>query len=268
MIVFPNGKINLGLQVTEKRTDGYHNLETVFYPVGCRDVLEIIRAPEFLFSTTGLEITGSKDNNLCNKAYQLLQKKFDHLPQVHIHLHKLIPMGAGLGGGSADGAFTLLLLNDKLNLGLAQKELLEFALQLGSDCPFFIRNQPCFAAGRGERMEPVALDLSAFELVLVHPGIHVSTANAFAGLTPQAHAKSIKNIIAQPIATWRLELINDFEKTVFNQYPEIADIKEELYRQGALYASMSGTGSTVFGLFEKGAYQFTDFPDHYWVYRS
>lgn len=259
MIVFPNCKINLGLQILNKREDGYHNLATVFYPVGWKDVVEVIRKDDgrqkthdISFSSSGLEVAGDPQNNLCIKAYQLLKKDFPSLPSVQMHLHKTIPMGAGLGGGSADGAFTLKLLNDKFQLGLSQQQLIDYALQLGSDCPFFILNQPVYATGRGEIIEPFNLDLSAYQFVIVNPGIHVNTGWAFAQLQlKDAPRPDLRTIVQQPINTWKEELINDFEAPVCKAHPEIAAVKEELYNAGALYASMTGSGSTVFGVFER-----------------
>ncbi len=257
MIVFPNCKINLGLHILRKRADGYHDLETIFYPVRFTDILEIIpdrtsTGGSVQYTQTGLQFDGSTGDNLCVKAVRLLKKDFPDLPAVKLHLHKVIPTGAGLGGGSADAAFTLRLLNDYFKLEIPESRLLSYALQLGSDGPFFIANHPVYATGRGEILEPLQIDLSGYTLVLVNPGIHISTAKAFAGIRPALPEKSIKEIIAQPVSSWADELINDFEKPIFNAYPEIAYIKDELYRAGAVYASMSGSGSTVYGLFTDG----------------
>ncbi|WP_407520327.1 4-(cytidine 5'-diphospho)-2-C-methyl-D-erythritol kinase [Lacibacter sp. MH-610] len=293
MIVFPNCKINLGLQILNKREDGYHNLATIFYPIGWKDIVEVVRRddgrqttdesktlsevegsdhPErsrriegsndnnIHFSSSGLEVAGDPQNNLCIKAYQLLKKDFPSLPPVHMHLHKTIPMGAGLGGGSADGAFTLKLLNEKFQLGLSTQQLINYALQLGSDCPFFILNKPVYATGRGEIMEPVNLDLSAYQFVIVNPGIHVNTGWAFAQLElKNAPRPDLRTIVQQPIHTWKEELINDFEAPVCKAHPETAAIKQQLYDAGALYASMTGSGSTVFGMFEKGQQDLSKF---------
>jgi len=186
MVVFPNCKINLGLRIIRKRNDGYHDLETVFYPIPLTDALEVIRVSgadtDIAFQSSGLPISGDSTNNLCVKAYQLLKKDFPQLGSVQMHLHKVIPMGAGLGGGSSDGAFALQLINDLFHLQLSKEQLIGYALQLGSDCPFFILNQPCFASGRGEKMEPVALDLSGYHFAIVNPGIHVNTGWAFSQL--------------------------------------------------------------------------------------
>jgi 4-diphosphocytidyl-2-C-methyl-D-erythritol kinase len=270
MVSFPNCKINLGLNILRKRADGYHDLETIFYPLALQDAVEVIVQQQpseqrVIFSSTGLKVDGDPANNLCVKAYQVLQQDFPDLPAIQLHLHKNIPMGAGLGGGSADGAFVLQLLNKKCQLGLSNEQLINYALQLGSDCPFFILNTPCFATSRGEIMEPITLDLSAYNIVIVNPGIHVSTAKAFAALTPTLPAKSVKAIIQQPIATWKNELVNDFETPVFALFPAIAEIKQQLYQHGAVYASMSGSGSTVFGLFEKAQQPVLNFPADYLV---
>ncbi|TDH28926.1 4-(cytidine 5'-diphospho)-2-C-methyl-D-erythritol kinase [Segetibacter sp. 3557_3] len=251
MVSFPNCKINLGLHVVAKRADGYHDLESVFYPVALNDILEVIPASEMHFVTSGLPISGSVDSNLCIKAWQLLKRDYPSLPYVSVYLHKVIPMGAGLGGGSSDGAFMLQLLSNNFGLALSTDQLLSYALELGSDCPFFILNTPAMATGRGEHLSPCQIDLSQFTILIVFPGIHVSTASAFSSIRPARSHKSIIDILEQPIATWRDELKNDFEPYVFSRHPEIALIKTTLYDQGALYASMSGSGSAVYGIFEK-----------------
>lgn len=265
MVSFPNCKINLGLNITSKRADGYHNLETVFYPIELKDVLEVIQSTTFSFACTGLPVEDATSNNLCVKAYQLLKKDFPGLPPVAIHLHKAIPMGAGLGGGSADGAFMLTLLNKKFRLGITEEKLTAYALLLGSDCPFFIINKTCFATGRGEKLKPITIDLSAYTIVIINPGIHISTKEAFATLTPTEPAVSIKEIIKQPITAWKDLLKNDFETTILPRYAAIAEIKQTLYRQGALYASMTGTGSTVYGIFKKGTTIKLNLPEEYLV---
>lgn len=270
MIVFPNCKLNLGLHILRKRSDGFHDLETVFYPLPLLDALEIIQSEDknspLLFTTSGLLVDGNPEDNICYKAYHLLRESFPQLPPVKMHLHKAIPMGAGLGGGSADGAFTLLLLNKKFNLGLRETELIGFALQLGSDAPFFVLNQPCFATGRGEKMEPLPLDLSAYKILIVNPGIHVNTSWAFRQLTPTANRPSLKERINQPVEQWKDLITNDFEGPVSAAYPEIREVKEALYSHGATYAAMSGSGSTLFGLFPKTTVlQDLSFPSHYFV---
>jgi 4-diphosphocytidyl-2-C-methyl-D-erythritol kinase len=267
MVTFPNCKINLGLHVLEKRSDGYHNLETVFYPVQLRDALELIQkeSQSVELSMSGSPVDGQQDDNICIKAYQLLRKDFPDLLPVQIHLHKAIPMGAGLGGGSADGAFTLKLLNKKFSLGLSEKQLADYALQLGSDCPFFIINKPCYASGRGEIFETIKLDLTAFKFFIVYPAIRISTGWAFENIKPAFPRKSIKEIIQQPVESWKEKLINDFEESVFRQYPEIKMIKDELYNAGAVYASMSGSGSAMYGIFKKGNDIKLSFPSNYFI---
>jgi 4-diphosphocytidyl-2-C-methyl-D-erythritol kinase len=266
VVLFPNCKINLGLNVVRKRTDGYHDLETVFYPVALRDALEVIRSAEFHFQLSGLPVNGIIEDNLCVKAYHLLKRDFPDLPPINIHLHKAIPMGAGVGGGSADGASMLTMLNHKFQLNLFQEKLISYALDLGSDCPFFIINKPCFASGRGEKLIPVQLDLSSYKIVLINPRIHISTKEAFSKLTPVIPQKSIQEIIEQPITTWQNELKNDFEETVFQLYPEIKEVKEQLYEMGAVYASMSGSGSSVFGIFNSETKTDFSFPAQYNTY--
>jgi 4-diphosphocytidyl-2-C-methyl-D-erythritol kinase len=269
MVVFPNAKINLGLRILRKRPDGYHDLETVFYPLPLHDALEIIPPHDNhsspAISITGQALQGPSEDNLCIKAWQLLKKDFPSLPAVLFHLHKAIPSGAGLGGGSADASFTLRLLNKQYQLGLPEVSLSQYALQLGSDCPFFLVNKPCLATGRGEQLEPIEVALDKYSIVLINPGIHVSTARAFSMLVPSIPEKDIRSIIRQPIHTWRAELKNDFERPVFDEYPEIKRIKEQLYQAGALYASMSGSGSSVYGLFEKTATPVISLPDHYFI---
>ena len=249
MITFPNCKINLGLNITGKREDGYHNLETVFFPLPFTDVLEILPSDSFEFAVTGLSI--STDDNLCIKAYNLLKKDFPDLSSVKMHLHKAIPLGAGLGGGSSDAASTLSLLNEKFNLNLKTETLIDYALRLGSDCPFFIINKPCFATGRGEILQHINIDLSNYKILIVNPEIHIDTKWAFSKITPKQPSVSIKEIVSQPIETWKKQLQNDFEVPVFAEYPEIKKIKECLYNNGAIYTSMSGSGSTVYGIFKK-----------------
>ncbi len=265
MISFPNCKINSGLHILSKREDGFHNLATFFYPLPLHDALEIIQAKKTVFTNSGLPVPGNANDNICLKAYQLLKKDFAELPPVKIHLHKTIPMGAGLGGGSADGAFTLKLLNEKFDLGLSTDQLINYALQLGSDCPFFIVNKPSMATGRGEILEPLPIDLSAYKFVIVNPGIHINTGWAFSQITPAFPEKSIAAIITQPVEKWKEELKNDFEEPVFKNHSEIKSIKEELYKQGAVYASMSGSGSTVYGIFKKEIELSFNFPAHYFV---
>ncbi|MGQ0739608.1 MAG: 4-(cytidine 5'-diphospho)-2-C-methyl-D-erythritol kinase [Bacteroidota bacterium] len=271
MIVFPNCKINLGLRILRKRPDGYHDLETVFYPLPITDALEIIplasheRSSSFPFSISGAGLMGHPTSNLCVRAYKLLKKDFPRLPKVKMHLHKTVPSGAGLGGGSADAAFTLKLLNNMFGLGISTEQLLIYANELGSDCPFFIINKPCYATGRGEILEEVQSDLSAYSFVVVNPGIHIDTGLTFLNITPAMPEKSVKDIIRRPIQRWKDELHNDFEKVIFEKHPEIVELKDYLYSSGALYASMSGSGSTVFGIFPEGKQLQLSFPPHYFV---
>ncbi|MCX8019344.1 MAG: 4-(cytidine 5'-diphospho)-2-C-methyl-D-erythritol kinase [Chitinophagaceae bacterium] len=269
MISFPNAKINLGLQILNKRQDGYHDLATVFQPVSFCDALEILpaedKAAETTIEVSGLKWEGDTTNNLCLKAYRLLKKEFPWLPPVKMFLHKTIPMGAGLGGGSSNGAFTLKMLNELFNLRLDRQQLITYALSLGSDCPFFIVNKPCMAYGRGELLEEITLNLSGYRVVIVYPGIFVSTADAFSGITPRPPQKALKEIISRPVETWKDDLKNDFESTIFRAFPELENIKNELYRQGAVYASLSGSGSTVFGLFLENAGCRFAFPEQYLV---
>lgn len=267
MVLFPNCKINLGLHITRKREDGYHDLETVFYPIGIKDVLEIIHSQDAKeacsFSSSGLAIQGNAADNLCVKAYHLLKKDFPQIPAIQMHLHKLIPMGAGLGGGSADGAFALQLINQLFHLGISENQLIQYALELGSDCPFFILNQACIGKGRGELLEKINLDLSQYQFMIVNPGIHIGTGWAFSHISPKPVSISLSSIMNQPIKTWKDCLINDFEAPVMTSYPEIAQIKQALYNSGAIYASMSGSGSTLYGIFEKGLTPAVSFPSHY-----
>ncbi|MCY1718828.1 4-(cytidine 5'-diphospho)-2-C-methyl-D-erythritol kinase [Prolixibacteraceae bacterium Z1-6] len=248
MISFPNAKINIGLNVVAKREDGYHNLETVFYPVKLADALEMVESEKTEFSSSGIEIDGKAENNLVFKAYHLLRNDFD-LPPVKLHLHKVVPFGAGLGGGSSDAAFTLKMLNEYFKLGISAEKLESYAAQIGADCPFFIQNKPTFASGIGDQFEPVHLDLSAFEIVIVKPNFSVSTPDAYRNIVLAPAAFNLKEIENLPIEEWRDVVKNDFEKSVFPQYPEIEKLKNQLYELGAVYASMSGSGSAVFGIF-------------------
>jgi len=273
VVTFPNCKINLGLNVVRKREDGYHDLQTVFYPVQIFDALEIIKNDDsadkdVLFSTTGISINGNSKDNLCIKAYQLLKKYFPQISSIKMHLHKTIPAGAGLGGGSADAAFMLSLLNKKFQLNIASDQLINYALQLGSDCPFFIINKPCYAQGRGEVLEEIDLDLSPYQVVIINPKIDISTRWAFSKIEPAIPEVSIRQIIQQPIELWKEQLINDFEKPLMKYYPILESIKEELYTRGAIYAGMSGSGSTIFGIFPKSKKIDTNiFPSEYFLWK-
>ncbi len=252
MISFPNAKINLGLSVIEKRPDNYHNLETVFMPIGLKDILEVVHNKDgnepYIWNNTGIIVDAPAEKNICIKALELLKVDFDIDP-VQLHLHKNIPFGAGLGGGSADGASMLMLLNDLFELGLSTKQLKKYAVQLGADCSFFIDNTPQYATGIGDILEPIVLNLSGFHLVLLVPNIHVSTPDAYKFVIPANPELSIRDIIELPLHQWKDRLVNDFEKSVFRQYPKIEELKKYLYHIGAEYVSMSGSGSSVFGLF-------------------
>lgn len=274
MVLFPNCKINIGLNITSKRSDGYHNIETIFFPVQWYDVLEVIDSSAsktavnnttgtFQLHVSGLPVPGNHADNICVKALGLLHKDFPSIPAVDIFLHKAIPAGAGLGGGSADGAFMLKLLNDKYKLQLSTEQLQQYAVQLGSDCAFFIYNQPCFATSRGEVLEPISLDLSVYTLVLINPGIHIDTGWAFSAITPAQPAHSLKEIIQQPITNWKALIKNDFEEAVFQQHPALSAIKEKLYANGAVYSAMSGSGSTIYGFFPSNAVPVMEWNENY-----
>ena len=248
MIIFAPAKINLGLNVLFKRPDGFHELDTCMLPIPLFDVLEILLSDHFEFYQTGLEVPGTSEDNLCIKAYKLLKHEFD-LPPVYMHLRKEIPMGAGLGGGSSDASHILKGLNELFNLGLSIEELEKRSAELGSDCPIFIQNKAQMAQGRGEILKPCSIDLRDFWIKLINPGIHVGTREAYAGIVFSENNKSVQAIVEGPMENWRSELKNDFEISVFVVHPELAAIKSDLYKEGALYAAMSGSGSTVFGLF-------------------
>ena len=263
MVAFPNCKINIGLHIVGKQADGYHNLETVFYPLPLTDILEVIAGTDTVtdsnsalalepsFSLSGTPVAGVPGDNLCIKAWKMLRKIYPQLPAPQIHLHKNIPMGAGLGGGSADGAFTLQLINKVYDLGIAEKKLADYALQLGSDCPFFIYNKAVFAGGRGEIFEPVELDLQNFSFLIIDPGIHVSTAQAFARITINPGPVSLRDAITLPVNGWKDIIKNDFEEPAFYYHPALRTVKSWLYQHGAVYASMTGSGSSFFGIFPK-----------------
>lgn len=248
MIVFPNAKINIGLNVVSKREDGYHNLETIFFPLKLADALEFVEADETKLTTSGVQLDGVPEQNLILKAYHLLQADFD-LPPVHFHLHKVIPFGAGLGGGSSDAAFTLKMLNDYFNLGLSSEKLELFAAQIGADCPFFILNKPTFATGLGNKFHYIDLDLSDYEIVILKPNISISTIEAYKNVIPRNPKFRLTEIIKTPFDDWKNLIVNDFEKSVFTIYPQISELKQLLYDFGAGFASMSGSGSAVFGIF-------------------
>ncbi len=267
MIYFPNAKINIGLNVVSKREDGYHNLETIFYPVKLADALELVEAENPSFSSTGIEIDGNLENNLVFKAYQILKNDFE-IPSVKLHLHKVIPFGAGLGGGSSDAAFTLKLLNEYFKLKITSEKLKKYAAQIGADCSFFIENKPTFATGIGNQFQPVNLNLSEYEILIVKPNISVNTSDAYRNITPSKPKFNLINIENLPIEKWKDTIVNDFEKSVFKKYPDIKKLKQNLYKMGALYASMSGSGSAVFGVFHHLPQDLDKFiPQNIFVYR-
>jgi 4-diphosphocytidyl-2C-methyl-D-erythritol kinase len=263
MKTFANAKINIGLNVVEKRPDGYHNIETIFYPIGLHDVLEINEtancSSDYVFTQSGINIEGEPEKNLIIKALRLLKNDFE-LPPVEISIEKNIPAGAGLGGGSSDAAFTLKMLNEIFQLKLNNEKLENYAVKLGADCPVFIQNKAVLAAGTGNIFSPINLSLKNYYLLLVKPDVYVSTPAAYSQITPCKPAKSIIEIINQPLKCWKDLLVNDFEKSVFVQFPVIEQIKNQIYNSGAIYASMSGSGSAVYGIFQE-APPLPDFPD-------
>ncbi|HWA33696.1 MAG TPA: 4-(cytidine 5'-diphospho)-2-C-methyl-D-erythritol kinase [Cyclobacteriaceae bacterium] len=249
MVSFPFCKINLGLQIVSKRSDNYHNIVTCFYPVPWTDVLEVIPSRSLAFTQTGLTIPGTPEDNFCLKAYNFLKEEFKLRP-VKIHLHKVLPAGSGLGGGSSDAAHMLTLLNTVFKLGLSVDTLKKTAMRIGSDCSFFLQDSPAIGRERGDVLTPVSLNLKGLYLVVVVPAIHVSTAEAYAGVTPQAPTADLLQILEQPVTNWRSSLKNDFEPSMFKKYPVLQEIKEKLYSIGAVYASMSGSGSSIYGIFD------------------
>ncbi len=265
MVIFPNAKINLGLNIVEKRSDGFHNIETCFIPVNWCDIIEITEAKKTSFISTGIDIPGSPDSNLSLKAYELLRKDYN-LPPVSIHLHKNIPIGAGLGGGSSDAAFVIKALSEKYNL-IFENEILKFyAAFLGSDCSFFIDNIPSMAFEKGDVLHPIQLDLSGKFIVLVYPDLHVDTKTAYSGVKPKKPEYDLEEtLLKKPIEDWKNYVFNDFEEGVSVKYPQIAEIKKQLYNSGAIYSAMSGSGSTVFGIFEKEV-RVEGFPTNYKIW--
>ena len=258
MVTFPIAKINLGLNVVEKRADGYHNLQTVFYPVPLMDALEVTPMAQGFPSNvdcdlkvTNIAIEGDEQRNLVVRAYQLLKEDFPTLPRLHAHLWKGIPTQAGMGGGSSDCAYMIRLLNEQFELQLSDEQMMRYAAQLGADCAFFILSKPCYAEGIGEQLEPIDLDLSGWYIGVVRPDIPVPTKEAFSRIKPHYPQQCCKDIVMQPVETWREALVNDFEVSVFALHPEIGAIKAKLYDMGATYAAMSGSGSALFGLFKE-----------------
>ena len=257
MLCFPNAKINLGLNIISKRSDGYHNIETVFCPVGLSDILDFVSDPvtapgNINFTSTGIAVDGPVTSNLCIKAYCLLSGDFD-LPAISVHLHKIIPPGAGLGGGSSDAAFMLKHLNQLFTLGLDEDQLCDYASRIGSDCAFFIRNRPLFGFERGNRFRELKAFPGNLAVVLINPGIHVSTAEAYSGVRPGKPEQPVEEVITLPVTQWKNTLRNDFEDSIIKKHKVIGEIKSSLYTLGAVYASMSGSGSSVYGLFHEKA---------------
>jgi 4-diphosphocytidyl-2-C-methyl-D-erythritol kinase len=273
MLTFPNAKLNLGLYVTERRPDGYHTLESVFLPLPWTDVLEVLPAPKGQEATslklTGRPIPGDPATNLCLKAYELLKADYPQLPAAQMQLHKLVPIGAGLGGGSADAAFALRAVSEVFGLNLPADTLENYARRLGADCAFFIRNQPRLALEKGDVFEDIALNLAGTPCVVVYPGLHISTAEAYARIVPKAPKHPLREALAQPMATWRTTVSNDFETALAPAHPVLMDIKQQLYAAGATYASLSGSGSAVYGLFEGvGEAPALTWPSEYGVWRG
>lgn len=264
MICFPNAKINLGLNITEKRADGFHNIETVFYPIGWDDALEIIvpdssvtskqnnnsSTQDFNLHVSGLPISGSIEDNLLYKVYTII-KQIKTLPPIDVYLQKILPMGAGIGGGSSNAAFFINLLNEQFKLNFSETQRLDIARELGSDCAFFIKNTPVYATQKGDVFKDIELNLSHLYISIIYPNVHSNTKEAYSLVKPKQPIKSLLEIIKQPISTWKTELTNDFEKSIFSLYPIVEKTKKDLYESGAIYASMSGSGSSVFGLYEK-----------------
>ncbi|MAJ51003.1 MAG: 4-(cytidine 5'-diphospho)-2-C-methyl-D-erythritol kinase [Flammeovirgaceae bacterium] len=265
MITFPNSKINLGLNILNKRADGFHDLETCMYPILWHDILEIIPAKSFSFIQTGRTVPGKTTHNLCVKAYELI-KEYYSIPPIKIHLHKIIPMGAGLGGGSSNAAFTLKMLNQLFLLNISSERLKHYANLLGSDCPFFIDNLPAIASKKGEKLKLYELNLSKYYIIVIFTGMHISTSNAYANIQPKIPKTSLRESL-KDLKKWHALLHNDFEQSLFNDTPALADIKSKLYDKGAFYASMSGSGSAVYGLFEKPV-AVSDFKKHECILRS
>jgi len=273
LLSFPNAKLNLGLHIVAKRADGYHELETSFVPLPWTDALEVLPAPDASPATTlaltGRPVPGNPATNLCLKAYELLKADYPQLPAAQLHLHKMVPIGAGLGGGSADAAFALRSFNEVFGLGLAPAQLLAYARRLGADCAFFLENQPVLATGKGDDFEPLALDLRGTPCTVVWPGVAISTAEAYARVRPQPPQHSLRQALAEPLATWPGRVVNDFETALAPAYPILAEVKAQLYAAGAAYASLSGSGSAVFGLWERGAASTPhNWPAHFAVWQG
>jgi len=271
MILFPNAKVNIGLNILYKREDGFHELETLMYPIPLTDILTINKSANKInkinFTTTGLHIDGLPEDNLIYKAYKILDSKFN-LPALDIHLHKSIPFGAGLGGGSADCAFAISGINKLCQLNLPTNTMETIAAELGSDCPFFIQNQPAIAKGRGELLESFKLDLTKFTFVVIIPPIPINTKNAYRFVKPFVPDESLKMSLLSNLENWKNVVYNNFEDSVFPQYPEIQGIKKTLYENGAFYAALSGSGSAVFGIFQNKIMLKNLFPSTYFLWQS
>ncbi len=267
MICFPTAKINLGLRIIDKRPDGYHNIETFFYPIGLKDALEVVPAadlPDFRLTVSGTEERIEQPSNLVTKAFRLLQQSYG-LPPLDAYLHKAIPSGAGLGGGSSDAAFMLSLINRLFDCEISTDVMKHMASQLGADCPFFLTNKPVFATGTGDKFEETTLSLKGYFLVVVKPPVSVSTSEAYANINPNRPHQSLKEVANLPVTAWKGVMYNDFETYAFHVHPVIGDIKQRLYDKGALYASMSGSGSAVYGIFKDVVELQSDFPSlFYW----
>lgn len=266
MILFPNAKINLGLRIIERRNDGFHNIETLFVPIALCDVLEFTNSetPRNTIKVTGLLQENDPEDNLVLRAWELMYEKYN-IPHLNIHLHKAIPIGAGLGGGSSDAAFMLKGINDLFNCGCSNEELKKMAARLGSDCPFFIENVKALGTGRGEELQAIELNLDQYKLLLVNPGIHISSKEAYDGVTPGKQDQSLIDLVKNPVAKWKHCICNDFENTILPKYPKIQEIKSSMYGSGAIYSSMTGSGSTVFGIYSKLKKEEIDalFPDDF-----
>jgi len=266
VLSYSNAKINIGLNIIEKRNDGFHNIETIFFPINMRDAIEIVDSKEntdYTFSASGIPIDIEAKDNIVVKAYELIRSKYN-FPAQDIHLHKSIPFGAGLGGGSANAAYMTRLLNKKFDLGMSSIEMEETVSQLGSDCAFFIKNEPAFAAMKGDKLSAITLDLSGYHILLVKPNVHISTPEAYANIKPQKPEISLKELIKAPIENWKNLIRNDFEASIFPKHPQLAQIKEELYAHGALFAAMSGSGSSMFGIFKEEPQVLPQWEKHYY----
>ena len=266
MVVFPNAKINLGLNIIERRTDGYHNIESCFVPIEWVDVLEAVEQQTFAFTSSGLDIPGDPSSNLAVLAFKRLQQVFD-LPNVAIHLHKNIPIGAGLGGGSADGAFMIKLLNEKFHLELSDSQMEAFASELGSDCAFFIQNRPRYVEGTGTEFSDIKVTLKGMFIIIAYPDLHISTGEAYSGVTPKQPLVHLKNSLENnTVSSWQGLIVNDFEVGVSKKYPAITDLVNQLKQHGAIYTSMTGSGSAVYGLFNSDPKMEFAFPSYqYWA---